>query len=151
MHMWIVGVPMTDRDPVEPGAEIALDPGCQVACEGFEIGHFGGILRCDDEAEMMPVVQAAPRERHGVGAILGGAEHVGLLTAASDAVTLQVGEWAESGAQWKARPRCWTTLALTTTRRWAVKSRLRPNAVRPRPNVDRPYRGAPLLPAAEPL
>jgi hypothetical protein len=92
VNVRIVSVPMTDRDPVEPGAEIARHLGCQVACEGFEIGHFGGILRRDDEAEMMPVVQAAPRERHGVGAILSGAEHVGLLTAAGDAVTLQVGE-----------------------------------------------------------
>jgi hypothetical protein len=41
---------------------------------------------------MMPVVQAALRERHGVGAILGGTEHVGLLAAAGDAVTLQVGD-----------------------------------------------------------
>jgi hypothetical protein len=36
--------------------------------------------------------EAAPRECHGVGAILGRAEHVGLLAAAGDAVTLQVGD-----------------------------------------------------------
>src|SRR5262249_5490239 len=42
--------------------------------------------------EMMPVAQAAPRERHGVGAILGGTEHVGFLAAAGDVITLQVGD-----------------------------------------------------------
>jgi hypothetical protein len=56
---------MTDRDPIEPGPEIALHLGCQVACEGFGIGHLGGILRRDDEAEMMPVALAASREGHG--------------------------------------------------------------------------------------
>jgi len=40
----------------------------------------------------MPVVQPAPRERPGIGVILGGTEHVGLLAAASNAVTLQVGD-----------------------------------------------------------
>ena len=40
----------------------------------------------------MPVVQAALRERHGVGAILGGTEHAGLLAAAGDAITFQVGD-----------------------------------------------------------
>jgi hypothetical protein len=37
-------------------------------------------------AEVMPVVQPEPRERRGVGTILGGAEHVGLLAVPSDAI-----------------------------------------------------------------
>jgi hypothetical protein len=96
---------MADGDPVQPGAEIALHLDCQVACESLEVGHLGGILWCDNDAEMMPVVQAAPRERHSVGAVPGGAEHMGLLAAAGDAVTLQVGDvGADSGAERKARP-----------------------------------------------
>jgi hypothetical protein len=92
MDVRIVGVPMRDANPVESGAEIALHLADEVPGEGLEIGHLGGILRGDDEAEMMPVVLAAFGERHGVGAVLGGAEHVSLLAAAGDAVALQIGD-----------------------------------------------------------
>jgi hypothetical protein len=92
MHMVIVGVPMIDRDPVEPGAEIALHLADEVPGESLEVSHLGSILRPDDEPEMMSVVQAAARECHRVWAVLGGAEHVGLLADAGDAVTLQVGD-----------------------------------------------------------
>jgi hypothetical protein len=65
MLMRVVGVPMGDANPVQPGAEIALHLADQVAAEGPEVGHLGGILRRDDEAEMMPVVEAALPCRHG--------------------------------------------------------------------------------------
>jgi hypothetical protein len=42
-----------------PVPEIALHLADQVAGEGLEVSHLGGILRRDDEAEMMPVVEAA--------------------------------------------------------------------------------------------
>jgi hypothetical protein len=73
MHMRVVGVPMGDANPVQPGAEIALHLADQVAGEGPRVSHLGGILRRDDETEMMPVALAASREGHGVGAVLGGA------------------------------------------------------------------------------
>jgi hypothetical protein len=49
---------MGDADPVQPGAEIVLHLADHVAGEDPEIGRLGGILRRDDEAEMMPVVEA---------------------------------------------------------------------------------------------
>jgi hypothetical protein len=79
MHMRVVGVPMGDADPVQPGAEVTLHLADQVTGECLDVGHLGGILRGDDEAEMMPVVGAASREGHGVGAVLGSAEHAALL------------------------------------------------------------------------
>jgi hypothetical protein len=57
---------MGDGDPVQTGAEIALHLDRQGACKSPEVGHLGGILRRDDETEMMPVVEAASREGHGV-------------------------------------------------------------------------------------
>jgi hypothetical protein len=60
--MRVVGVPMGDADPVQSAAEIALHLADQVEGERLEVGHLGGILRRDDEVEMMPVGQAAPRE-----------------------------------------------------------------------------------------
>jgi hypothetical protein len=54
----------TDANPVQPRAEIVLHLADQVAGEGPEVAHLGGILG-DDEAEMMPVVEAASRQGHG--------------------------------------------------------------------------------------
>src|SRR5215469_2026183 len=45
VDMGIVGVPVIDRDPIEPGPEIAFHLGHEVAGEGLEVGHFSGILR----------------------------------------------------------------------------------------------------------
>jgi hypothetical protein len=41
---------------------------------------------------MMPVVEAASREGHGGGAVLGGAEHAALLAIPGDPVALEVGD-----------------------------------------------------------
>src|SRR5215475_11844581 len=92
MDVRVVGVPMIDRDPLEPGPEITLHLGDEVAGEGFEIGHLGGIFRRDDEAEVMPIVMAAPYEGRSVRPVLRGAEHMRLLTIAADAVAPQVGD-----------------------------------------------------------
>ena len=54
--MRIVGIPMVDGDPIEPGAEIGFHLAGKVAGEGFEVGHFGGVFGRDDEAEMMAIV-----------------------------------------------------------------------------------------------
>src|SRR5215470_16877095 len=90
MDMRIVSVPMIDRDPIEPGPEIALHLGDEIAGEGFEIGHLSGILGCDDEAEVMPIVAAAPCEICGIGPVFRGAEHMSLLAVAGNAITLKV-------------------------------------------------------------
>jgi hypothetical protein len=58
----------------------------------LEVSHLGGILRRDDEAEMMPVALAASREGHGVGVVLGSAERAALLAVPGDAVALEVGD-----------------------------------------------------------
>src|SRR5258708_2163616 len=92
MDMGIVSVPVIDRDPIEPGPEIALHLGDEVTGEGLQIGHLGGILRCDDEAEVMPIVMAAPCEGRRIGPVLRRAEHVRLFAVTGDAVALQVGD-----------------------------------------------------------
>jgi hypothetical protein len=112
---------MRDADPVELGAEIALHPADEVACESLEVGHLGGILGRDDQAEMMPVVEAASREGHGVGAVLGGAERAALLAVPRDAVALEGRRRGPTAApERKARPRWRTTRALTMTQRSAA-------------------------------
>ena len=73
--MRIVGVPVIDGDPVEPRAEIGFHLPREIAREGPEVGHLGGVLGRDDEAEMVPVVLAPFGEGAIVGAIGLGIEH----------------------------------------------------------------------------
>jgi hypothetical protein len=148
--MRVVGVPMGDADPVQPGAEIALHLDRPVACKSPEVGNLGGILRGDDETEMMPVVEAASREGHGVGAVLGGAEHAALLTVPGDAVALDVGDVGPAAARAEGAPSMAHHPGLDDDTTLGGNRRLRLNAVRPRPNAERPPCGPPLLPVVEP-
>ena len=91
MDVRIVSVPVIDCDPVEPGPDIALHLRREVAGERLEVGQFGCVLRRDDEAEVMPIVMAAPRKGRGIGPVLCGAEHVRFLAATGDTATLEVG------------------------------------------------------------
>ncbi len=94
----------------------------------------------------MPVVEAASRAGYGVVAVLGSAERAALLAIPGDAVALEVGDVGRHGRQAEGPPLMTDTRALTTTRRSAANSRLRLNAVRPRPNAERPPKRPPLLP-----
>ena len=44
MDMWIVGVPVVDRDPIEPGTEIAFGIGHQLTREGAQTFQFDCVL-----------------------------------------------------------------------------------------------------------
>ncbi len=59
MNMRVVGVPMIDRDPVEPRAEVFLHLVHEVPRVGAKVGHVGCVFRRDDEAEVMAVRMAA--------------------------------------------------------------------------------------------
>ena len=90
MDMGVVGVPMIDRDPVEPGAEVALCVPHELAREGSKVGHLARVLRRDREPEMMPVRFASFGESLRGGMVGGGVEHPGVRPVASDALALQV-------------------------------------------------------------
>ena len=44
MDMRIVGVPVVDGDPIEPGPKIGFHLPGEVSREGSEIGHLGGVF-----------------------------------------------------------------------------------------------------------
>ena len=92
MDVRIVGVPVIDRDPVEPRAEIALDIGHQLAREGPEVGHLRRVLGRDDEPEMVSVILAPLGEGALVGRIGPGVEHAGVRAVPGDALALQIGD-----------------------------------------------------------
>jgi hypothetical protein len=45
MDMRIVRVPVIDRDPIEPGAEVPFDIAHQLPCEGLEVAEHGAVFR----------------------------------------------------------------------------------------------------------
>lgn len=65
----MAGVEMIDGNPVELSAEVRFHLLHQVTREGTHILHLLGILRRDDEAELMPVVMPAFEEGISIGAI----------------------------------------------------------------------------------
>ena len=90
--MGVVGVPMIDRDPVEPRSEVALRVLHELAREGPKVGKLARILRRDCEPEMMPVLFAPFGESFRVGVVGGCVEHPGICAVTGHSVALQVGD-----------------------------------------------------------
>jgi hypothetical protein len=77
MDVGVVGIPVIDPHPIESGAEIALGLRHQIPGERLEIREFFGVLRRDDEPEMVAISSAAVGEGAVIGAIVFGVEHAG--------------------------------------------------------------------------
>jgi hypothetical protein len=92
MDMRIVGIPVIDRHPVEPGFEILLHPAHEIAGEGPKVLKLLGIFRADDEAEMMAIVGAAICEGLTVGGVSRRIEHHRFPAIARDAVAFQISD-----------------------------------------------------------
>src|SRR5258708_7187185 len=90
MDMRVVGIPVVDRDPIEPGAEIAFGIRHHLTGEGPQILQFTAVLRRSDEATMMPVVPAALGEGLLIGGVGTGIEHAGVGAVMGNAVALQI-------------------------------------------------------------
>ena len=103
VDMRIVGVPVIDRDPVEPGAEVLLHVGDELAGEGLEVADLGGVLRRDDEPEMMAVVLAALGEGALVRFIARGIEHPRRLAVFGHTFAFQIGDVL---GQWRRAKAC---------------------------------------------
>ena len=92
VDMGVVGVPMIDRDPVEPRSEVALRVLHELAREGPKVGNLARVLRRDCEPEMMPVLFAPFGESLRVGVVGGCVEHPGICAVAGHSVALEVGD-----------------------------------------------------------
>ena len=90
MDMRIVGVPMIDGDPIQVGAEIARHVVHQLAREGAQIGHLGGVLGRHDEAEMVAVALAALGECISIRGLAGSIKEIGIAPIAGDTVPLKI-------------------------------------------------------------
>ena len=58
VDMRMFGVPMIDCDPIDLGPKIARHLRHKIAREGAKVGKLHGVIRRDDETEMMPVALA---------------------------------------------------------------------------------------------
>jgi hypothetical protein len=92
MDMRVVGVPVIDRDPFEPGAEIGFHLANEIAGIFAKVRQVRRILGRDDDPEMMPVVLAPIGEGAIVGAIAIGVEHPRGRSVAGDALALEIGD-----------------------------------------------------------
>ena len=139
MDMWMLGVPMIDRHPIDRRAEIARHFCHEIAREGAKVGELGGVIGRDDESKMVSVVLAAFGESARVRLVARRVEHSARRAVARDAVAAKIGQVSgERRGFWLCR----TTRALTTTPR---DPELRPRsaprlAARPRPKAPRPFR-----------
>ena len=88
----VVGVPVIDRHPVEPGPEISLDVSHQLPGEGSQALEVLGVLRRDDEAEVVAVILTTLGEGALVRGVGAGVEQARLLTISRDTVARQIGE-----------------------------------------------------------
>ena len=57
--MGMLGVPMMDGDPLEPGTQVPLHLRHQIAGVGFGIVELRSVFGGDNEPELMPVALAA--------------------------------------------------------------------------------------------
>ena len=69
MHMGVVGIPVIDRYPIEPSAQIMSHVVHELAGEYADVCELCGILGRYNEAEMVAVIAAACRKGIAVCAI----------------------------------------------------------------------------------
>ena len=92
MDVRIVGVPVIDPDPIQPGSEVVLHLPDEIAGEGSKVRHLGCVLGTDDEPEMMPVITGALGEGTQIGVVRNGVEHPGRRAVLGDALSPEIGE-----------------------------------------------------------
>ena len=90
--MRMAGVVMIDGDPVELGTEVTFHLPHEVTGKAAQVAHLDGILRRDDQAELVPVFPPAPDEGAAVGFVLISRIGPALLAVAGDAIAFEVAQ-----------------------------------------------------------
>ena len=92
MGVGVAGVVVIDRNPIELGAEVVFHLPHEVAGEAAQVAHLDGILRRDDEAELMAVLPAALDEGTAVRLVLDGGIGAAFLAVARHPVAFEVAQ-----------------------------------------------------------
>jgi hypothetical protein len=90
MDMWVVGIPVIDRHPVELRSEVALDIIKQFARERAQVLQFAGVFGRNDKTKVMPVIPAAFGEGAFVGHFRVRVEHPSIFAVSGDSLPFQV-------------------------------------------------------------
>jgi hypothetical protein len=90
VDMGMLGIPVIDRDPVEPRTKIARGLMHEFAGKAPQAFQLARIIRRDNEPEMMPVAFAALSESPAVCIVPGNIEEFAGRSIAGDAVPLEI-------------------------------------------------------------
>ena len=92
MDVRVLGIPVIDSRPVEARAKVAFGVGHQVSRESLNIREFNGVIRRNNEPEMMPVLRAPLSESLMIDTVALGAERPGWIAILGHAVAAEIGE-----------------------------------------------------------
>ncbi|WP_246722021.1 hypothetical protein [Methylosinus sp. H3A] len=115
---------MVDGDPIEARVEVLLHLPHEVAGEASQVGHIAGVLRRDDETELVTIVASALDKGAAVCLILDLRIGVALLAVASDAIAFEIAQVSVEG------------LARGAAHFWTARSALRVELHDPRLDDD---------------
>ncbi|CDX39672.1 conserved hypothetical protein [Mesorhizobium plurifarium] len=90
VNMGMLRVPVVDRHPVEPCAKVLFHLQGKVSGERSQIRHVEGIVRRDDEPEMVPVFRRARGEGRAIGISAVRPEQPRLFAVAGDTLSTQI-------------------------------------------------------------
>jgi hypothetical protein len=90
--MWILGIPMIDRHPIEPGVKILLGLSHKITGKGLQIGETACVVRRHDEPEVMAISLTSLTECSMIGVIALRIEHTACSTVPGDTVAAQIRE-----------------------------------------------------------
>ena len=92
MGMGVAGVVVIDRNPIELRAEVGFHLPHEVTGEAAKVAHLDGILRRDDEAELVAVLPPALDEGTAIRLVLDGGIGAALLAVAHHPVAFEVAQ-----------------------------------------------------------
>jgi hypothetical protein len=96
VDMGMLGIPVVDGDPIKPRAQITRGPIHEFAGKAPQALQFTGIIRRDDEPEMMPVPVATFHEGPAVRIIARSIEEFTRRSIAGDSVPLEIAEYGRA-------------------------------------------------------
>jgi hypothetical protein len=83
VRMRVIGVPMVDGNPLEPGADVRFHALHELPRKRLEVGELRAVFRGDDEAELMPIITTTSLKAFEIGGV--GPRVIGLCAVAASA------------------------------------------------------------------